>query len=145
MKSFLIAVSATLLAGSTLVGGSSYARVLHPRAHSKAGAAVRQPVADRVPDLDIKKACRQASIGPAACITDEEAAHQMLVQQWPSFPARDKSSCVTELRTVDRSTSYVDLLSCLQIDADMRKPLQPPSETAVPAAPKRTRPAPAPR
>jgi hypothetical protein len=123
MRSFVILVVATLLAGS------AYAQVPRPalleigaRA-SMPATVLLTPVADRVPNFDVKKACREASIGVDACVTDEEAARQQLMEQWLGFPARDKSSCAEELRTVDRSASYIDLLSCLQIDADNRKPL----------------------
>jgi hypothetical protein len=123
MRLFIIAASATLLAGN------AYAQVPRPALReageraSVSAAILRMPVADRVPNFDVKKACRDASIGVDACVTDEEAARQILIDKWSSFPARDKSSCDLELRTVDRSASYIDLLSCLQIDADNRKPL----------------------
>jgi hypothetical protein len=124
MRSFVvIVVSATLLAVS------AYAQVPRPAlrdigvAASVPAAVLLAPVADRVPNFDVKKACREATIGVDACVTDEEAARQILIGKWSDFPARDKSSCAEELRTVDRSASYIDLLSCLQIDADNRKPL----------------------
>jgi len=131
MRLFVIVASASLLAGS------AYAQVPQPTlAQSGTSAAVPAPilrtrVADRVPNFDVGKACREASIGVAACVTDEEAARKILTEQWSSFPARDKSSCAEELRTVDRSASYIDLLSCLQIEADNRKPLSTgPSRTS---------------
>jgi hypothetical protein len=120
-----------IVASATLVVGSAYAQVPRPAlwetgaSASVPAAILRMPVADRVPNFDVKKACREASIGVDACVTDEEAARKILTDQWSSFPARDKASCAVELRTVDRSASYVDLLSCLQIDADNRKPLNP--------------------
>jgi hypothetical protein len=123
MRLFVIAASATL------VVGSAYAQVPRPALRepgaraSVSAAILRMPVADRVPNFDVKKACREASIGVDACVTDEEAARKILIDQWSSFPARDKASCAEELRTVDRSASYIDLLSCLQIEADNRKPL----------------------
>ena len=139
MRWFVIVASAALLAGS------AYAQVPRPALREIGASAslptamLRMPVADSLPNFDVKKACREASIGVDACITDEEAARQLLIDQWSSFPARDKASCAVELRTVDRSASYIDLLSCLQIDADNRKPLTPPTSTSAPTSKSKAR------
>ena len=123
MRWFVIVASAALLAGSADAQVPRPALLEMATSASVPAAILRMPVADSVPNFDVKKACREASIGVDACVTDEEAARQILIDQWSKFPARDKASCAVELRTVDRSASYIDLLSCLQIDADNRKPL----------------------
>ena len=89
-------------------------------------------VADRIPNLDVRKACKGATIGTEACLTDEQAAHQMLIEKWSTFPARDKASCQNQMRTVDRTISYIDLVDCLLMDAHAREPLTPPKAQSPP-------------
>jgi hypothetical protein len=125
MRLFVIAVSAALLAGS------ADAQVPQ-RPFPEGGASTSVPAAistrrgaDRIPNLNVKKACKESSIGTDACLTDEEAARQMLIEKWSSFAARDKASCYNEMRTLDRTVSYIDLVDCLLMDAHAREPLPP--------------------
>jgi hypothetical protein len=119
MKLFVIAVSAALLAGT------AYAKVSH-RPSPKGGTTAS------VPKLDVKKVCQNSSFGTDACLTEEDAAREMLVEKWSSFPAGDKSSCYTEMMTVDLTPSYIDLVECLLMDGHARAPLPPPKNASAP-------------
>jgi hypothetical protein len=122
MRMLVIAISATLLAGN------ARAQVAQgPTAERGTGASVAAAilVADRIPTLNVRKACQNSTIGTDPCVTDEQAARQMLTEKWSSFPARDKASCENQMRTVDRTISYIDLLDCLLIDAHAREPSTP--------------------
>jgi len=115
--------SLAIIIGAALIAGSACAKMKHePFSGRRVGVS---RVGDRVPNLDVKRACQNASIGTDACLTDEEAAHQMLVEKWSSFPARDKASCDNEMRTVVRTISYINLVNCLLMDAHARAPLPP--------------------
>jgi hypothetical protein len=119
MKLFVIAVSAALLAGT------AYAKVPH-RPSPKAGTTAS------VPHLDVKKVCQDTSFGTDACLTEEAAARDVLVEKWSSFPARDKSSCYNDMMTIDLTPSYIDLVDCLLMDAHARAPLPPPKTVSAP-------------
>jgi hypothetical protein len=85
------------------------------------GASLVMPVADKVPSFDVTASCKAvAALGlaesqsPEACIRDEQAAHTELQQKWVSFPAADRSRCVTETM-IGNNPSYVEILTCLQL------------------------------
>jgi hypothetical protein len=81
-------------------------------------------VADEVPKLDITATCRaesaQAPANTQACLKDEQSAHDQLLQQWATFASSDRVDCS---RTTESggSSSYVELLTCLQLARDARK------------------------
>jgi hypothetical protein len=92
-----------------------------------------------VPMLDVKNVCQNSSLGTDACLTEEDAARQMLVEKWSSFPAGDKSSCYNEMLTIARTKSYIDYVDCLLMDQHAREPVPPPKAQAG-AATRRPRP-----
>jgi hypothetical protein len=80
-----------------------------------------------VPTLDIGPSCRAAAKGSAgmqqdydSCRKSEDAAREILVQQWASFPAADRGSCYRLTRTGTPGT-YTELLTCLEMKRDARK------------------------
>jgi hypothetical protein len=87
-------------------------------------------VADKVPNFDVTASCKAvAGFGladsqnnPEACIHDEQAAHTEFEQKWTSFPAAERSRCVSETM-IGNNPSYVEILTCLQMtqEADALK------------------------
>lgn len=81
--------------------------------------------ADELPKFDVRPSCRGASAqmdaAMDACLADEEQARAQLAADWAKYPARDKTSCVSEGRNVSGLSSYVELLTCLQIARDARE------------------------
>jgi hypothetical protein len=84
-------------------------------------------MADEVPQLDVSQTCRaEASTGPsdnaiAACLADEQKAHEQLTKDWEGFAPAVKSSCRAEATDIAGIKSYVELLTCLQIARDAAK------------------------
>lgn len=83
-------------------------------------------VADHVPNLDVKPSCHQPSdwMNAADCLRDEQMARDMLSDQWPRFTAQDKARCAEETK-LDGNASYIQLLTCLLINASARKVVVP--------------------
>jgi hypothetical protein len=86
------------------------------------GVSLMMTVADTVPSFDVTASCKAvAAFGlalvhsPEACIQDENAAHAELVQKWNTYPAADRSRCVSETTVGDDSPSYVEILTCVQL------------------------------
>jgi hypothetical protein len=78
--------------------------------------------AERVPVLDIEPSCRAAASAAIsggrnedACKKDEQAARTKLEQNWNQFTPTQQAHCV-RLSTLGGSPSYVELLTCLEID-----------------------------
>ena len=78
-----------------------------------------------VPPLDVKGSCMDAqkfSTGVdkdnayKGCMQDETAAKDQLAKRWSSFKPKDRSDCVEQARTP--SPSYVEVLTCLEMDSD---------------------------
>ena len=80
-------------------------------------------VADEVPKLDIRATCRaesgQAPASAQACMRDEQSAHDQLLQQWATFATSDRADC-SQTTESGGSSSYVELLTCLQLARDAR-------------------------
>ena len=97
------------------------------------GAQLMMPVvADGVPQLNVEQVCegiaKQGGVtfhDPAIaqekknCLESERAVREELVKQWSSFAAADKTSCVNESRMGGES-SYTELLTCLEMERDVR-------------------------
>jgi hypothetical protein len=84
-------------------------------------------VADRVPHLDVATSCRTATkavvgLGQTmdGCLKSENGARDQLAKEWSSFPAPDRSSCLTLTRTGTTGT-YTELLTCLEMKRDARR------------------------
>jgi hypothetical protein len=84
-------------------------------------------VAQGVPNLNVDPSCRAAAKGSAgmqqdfeSCRKSEDAAREILVQQWSSFLAADRGSCY-RLTTTGTPGTYTELLTCLEMKRDARK------------------------
>jgi hypothetical protein len=84
-------------------------------------------VVDKVPDLNFQPICRES--GPAnlagkddiqTCLKDEGAARDALAKQWSQFESADRTRCI-RLSTTNGSASYVEVLTCLEMDRDAKK------------------------
>jgi hypothetical protein len=100
-------------------------------------------VADNVPVLNFEPLCREAATGNLGlkeefeiCSKDERAARDELAKQWSAFNAADRARCVRASST-NGTASYVEVLTCLELDRDARK-LHQPGDAAI-AAPEPAR------
>ena len=86
------------------------------------------PVFARVPELNIKAVCMARSADAkmlrstpdrsiADCVRDEEAAKQQLGTLWASTSVPIRNRCQSDARSLG-TTSYLDLLTCIQITED---------------------------
>lgn len=78
--------------------------------------------ADRVPQFNIEPTCHavaQAAPGlnrdDDSCKRDERAAHDKIEQQWSGYTETQRDHCA-RLSTLGGFPSYVELLTCLEID-----------------------------
>lgn len=96
------------------------------------GAHLATPVADNIPTLNIEPVCQGiAQQGGSSfhdpeiakekqnCLQSEKQVREELVQQWSSFSAADKNSCIHEA-TMGGDSSYTELLTCLEMARDAR-------------------------
>ena len=82
------------------------------------------PAFGRVPELNVKAVCKARS-GEAStpgssiadCMRDEEDAKQQLDARWASSSAPIRNRCESDARSLG-TTSYLDLLACIQIAED---------------------------
>ena len=82
------------------------------------------PIADNVPKFDIARECRSEGGSQAIldkCAVDEADARGQLQSQWSQFNAVDKTVCIRET-SMDGTPSYVELLTCLEMARDVKKP-----------------------
>jgi hypothetical protein len=54
-----------------------------------------------------------------ACLADENAALDTLKQNWAKYAGNDKTLCLG-METTGGPASYVELLSCLEVNRDAR-------------------------
>lgn len=99
-------------------------------------------LADSPPNLNVGPSCEAAARGAivmgrdkAACMGDENAALDVLKENWAKYNAGDKAQCVGNVRQ-GGPASYVELLSCLEIMRDSKTiresdPLEEGPSTAV--------------
>ena len=81
------------------------------------------PVADNVPKFDIARECRSEGGSQAVqqqCATDEADARDQLQGEWVQFKLKDRNLCIGETST-DGTPSYVELLTCLEMERDVEK------------------------
>src|SRR5262245_14486685 len=90
-----------------------------------AGLSVAQ--AAGVPKLNVERMCREAAAADPTidysakrCIDSEHAARDQLARQWQDFPAADRKEC-TAVATMGGSASYVELITCLELNRDVRQ------------------------
>ena len=81
-------------------------------------------IADVVPKFDIARHC-QFEIGSnedqKGCADDETQARDTLQKEWGQFTPSEKSICTQEA-VGDDISSYVELLTCLEMERDVRNP-----------------------
>jgi hypothetical protein len=87
-------------------------------------------VAEGVPDYDMARGCRMESADPSLglditnkeCLRQERSARDQLQAQWSQFAPSDRAMCTSAARiTGGTPPSYVDLLTCLQEQALVKK------------------------
>lgn len=95
---------------------------------SPADARGRRQQEDRsgVPDLNVKGSCMDAqkfssggsdkNVAFKGCMQDELAAKDQLAKRWSTFKSKDRQNCVEQARAP--SPSYVEVLTCLEMDSD---------------------------
>src|SRR3984885_587463 len=91
------------------------------------GAHLAVAVADRPPAVNFEQTCRATETGGLrindrfeTCIADEKLARDQLTQQWASFNPGARARCAS-MSTTGRVSSYVELLTCLEMDQSVRK------------------------
>ena len=72
------------------------------------------------------------------CMKAEQADRETMIKEWSTLSSDDKTHCVKEA-TMGGSSSYTDLITCLEMARDVR---QLKSETASSSAPTQAVPAP---
>jgi hypothetical protein len=79
-----------------------------------------------VPALDVEKSCRSVGslavgqVSPQKCIEQEMSARTELQKSWSTFGAGDRERC-TALTVAAGNPSYIELLSCVQMERDARE------------------------
>ena len=80
-------------------------------------------IADAVPKFDIARHC-QFEIGSnedqKGCADDETQARDTLQKEWGQFTPSEKSICTQEA-VGDDISSYVELLTCLEMERDVKQ------------------------
>jgi len=81
----------------------------------------------QVPVLNYEPICRDSGSEDlglkddrAICMQDEAAARAELTQKWHEFDATGQATCL-RLSSTNRTGSYVEMLTCLEMDRDARK------------------------
>jgi hypothetical protein len=79
------------------------------------------------PTLQVGPSCEAAGRGAVvlgrnkeACLADENAALSTLKQNWSKYAANDKTLCIG-MESTGGPASYVELLSCLEVNRDARE------------------------
>jgi len=81
--------------------------------------------AQSIPVLNVEQTCRDIPAGTAfqrdaaACMRSEDEARATLAKEWSQFSAGDRSFC-TQTATMGGTASYVELLTCLEMQRDVR-------------------------
>jgi hypothetical protein len=91
-----------------------------------------------IPTIDVRGTCQVAAgamvrlIGGtttenalSACLSSEQSARELLVKGWSTFSGADRQQCV---RTDVYLPSYVEWITCLEMERDVRKMRQQDAE-----------------
>ena len=81
-----------------------------------------------IPSIDVERTCRGSGgtlLGNAPatesqikqCVASEQSAREQIAGQWGEYTARDKARCV---QTGVYQPSYVEWLTCLEMERDVR-------------------------
>jgi hypothetical protein len=79
-------------------------------------------IADAVPQFDIARECQTeggTNETEQRCTADEMQARNQLQVEWIQFSPSAKLQC-NEETSIDGSPSYVELLTCLEMERDVR-------------------------
>jgi hypothetical protein len=84
-------------------------------------------VVDQVPDLNFQPICRDATVAglgfkddSKVCIEDEKAARAALAKRWAEFASVDRARCI-RMSTMNQTASYVEVLTCLEMELEVRR------------------------
>jgi hypothetical protein len=96
------------------------------------GAHLLTPISDHPPVLNVEQVCagiavqggssfRDPAIGKEKkdCMQSEQEVRDELAKRWSSFSTSDKNHCVAESE-MGGDSSYTELLTCLEMAADVR-------------------------
>ncbi len=81
-------------------------------------------VTETVPKFDIARECRLEGGSPPdlnRCSRDEAAALERLKTEWAQLVGAEKKTCMVEM-TIGGFSSYVELLTCLEMARDVASP-----------------------
>jgi hypothetical protein len=91
------------------------------------GTLLLLPIADAVPKLNYEPICRAAAKAGegldarfSRCMAEEEKARATLEKEWSTFVVSSRTSCAGMSSTMGIQ-SYVELLTCLEIERDAAK------------------------
>jgi len=96
------------------------------------------PAFARIPALNVEAICkarladaRTSQSAPdqsmADCVHDEDAAKEQLSSLWAASSVQLRNQCTSEARSLG-TTSYLDLVSCLEITGEMKSDFQKKTE-----------------
>jgi hypothetical protein len=92
--------------------------------------------ADKIPAVNFERLCRETTSGELGindkfnvCVDDERGARDQLVKQWSGFAAADRERCV-RMATTGHASSYIELLTCLEME-QLAKKLHATANTAA--------------
>lgn len=99
-----------------------------------AAAIAMPPAFAGAPALNVQKICKtrdadaktvKSTTGQSVeeCVHDEEVARQQLDGLWDKTSARSRNQCTSEARSLG-TTSYLDLLTCIQMVEEMKADAQ---------------------
>ncbi len=139
--------STYMLAGSLAAGlaiGSVHTYAAGPMLGS---ATVSSPstdivmIADAFPAFDARASCRGGDVAAMipgrnldSCVRSEEAARDQLKQIWSEFAATAKTKCLGAVK-IGGLPSYVELITCLEMDRDVTRIRSTSPETTGAAVP----------
>ena len=99
-----------------------------------------------VPSLDVERMCREAAAADRSinydvkrCVDTEHQARDQLARQWQDFPAADQQEC-TAVATMGGSASYVQLITCLELNRDVRQARAKEKADSQPSGPSKQKP-----
>jgi hypothetical protein len=91
-----------------------------------------------VPTLNVEQTCRDsANADPTIpfdirlCLDSENRARNELAGKWASFPEPDRQQC-TQMASMGGTASYVELITCLEMDQQAREAREHAQEVARP-------------
>ena len=80
------------------------------------------PIADTAPKFDIARICQSAGGSneeQKRCAEEETQARDTVQTEWTQFTPSAKKQCYEETN-IDSTPSYVELLTCLEMERDVK-------------------------